>query len=362
MIIVLDTTELFADLRLAGPDFHLLAAYLEKHEARLIVPQIVAEETANHFKKALQDRLRSANDSIRSLSRLIHDLPKVNLTIEPDKEQERYTVFLKNRLNELRAEITAYSSVSLSAIVERALARKKPFDSDGKIGFRDAIIWETVLHVLAAGSENLILVTRNKKDFGEHGSLTSDLQNDLESRGIPVDRVTICEGLTRFSEEHIKPGLETLDQIRQQIQDGSYGEFDPEDFFADMDFFDDLRKFVRNMNLEAQTYGSHSHYRCQTLEKVGSSPNSIDVVDVWSINAEISVAIDYKVNGVIRCEREELIGPYGEPDYRDYLGDIEFTIKMSVILDKESGNDKSWEISEIEGKLFGEWTYPGYDE
>jgi hypothetical protein len=38
--------------------------------------------------------------------------------------------------------------VSHDAVVERALERRQPFDTAGHNGYRDALLWETVLELL----------------------------------------------------------------------------------------------------------------------------------------------------------------------------------------------------------------------
>jgi hypothetical protein len=68
-------------------------------------------------------------------------------------------------------ELLPYPDVSHRQVVARALARRRPFDEDGHDGYRDALIWETVLALARTLPHSRItLVSRNRKDFADdHG-------------------------------------------------------------------------------------------------------------------------------------------------------------------------------------------------
>src|SRR5205823_4585162 len=67
MIVVIDTTELFKDPYLTGPDWILLQEFLRDGLTTLVVPQIVVQETLNHFPEQLA---AAANEVRRGLGKL----------------------------------------------------------------------------------------------------------------------------------------------------------------------------------------------------------------------------------------------------------------------------------------------------
>lgn len=93
-------------------------------------------------------------------------------------------------------------------LVERDLARRRPFLEVGSepwsAGFRDAVIWETVLVVLSRlqANEKLILVTADKGFLSDGGSsLHQDLLDDLDARKIAHDRIINAQTTFRAQTE-----------------------------------------------------------------------------------------------------------------------------------------------------------------
>jgi len=77
--------------------------------------------------------------------------------------------------------ILPYPDVSHRDVTARALARRRPFDSLGHEGYRDALIWESVLaFARTLARERVVLVSRNSKDFADAaGDLHADLRRDV---------------------------------------------------------------------------------------------------------------------------------------------------------------------------------------
>jgi hypothetical protein len=203
VLIFLDTTELYKDYRLKKPDFTLLREFLNHSNAKLCIPSIVVEESANHLREAIAKDVNQLNSVGRSLQRLIPDYKPVKVDIDPTAEAQRYKKELTESLKYV-ATFIPYDDVKVRIVVERALARRKPFDGNGQKGFRDALLWESLLTVLAAEKQPVILITNNTDDFGEHGKLAADLQADVTTLGLegcpvsdrtdPVSRGVIIRG------------------------------------------------------------------------------------------------------------------------------------------------------------------------
>ena len=195
---------------------------------------------------------------------------------------------------------TSYADVALQPLVARALARRKPFDAEGRKGFRDAVLWETILAMLAKSSDEVILVTQNKNDFGDHGKLAGDLRNDLRDRGLPEDCVKVCEGLARFAEEYVKPTLEELDEVRRKIEEeGRFLAFDPRHWFTIWyeGIAAALDRRVRACEFNAEVGGGGVlTLRKPELGELSKQPEGVTVCDVRRLGQDNRIAawIDYR--------------------------------------------------------------------
>jgi hypothetical protein len=102
----------------------------------------------------------------------------------------------------LRCVRCAVTQVDLSRLVDRAIRRKRPFDDAGS-GFRDSLLWETVI---GAALENplseVLLISNDARAFkaSESSGLHADLLDDLSSRG-GVGKVKLFEHLAAYFDE-----------------------------------------------------------------------------------------------------------------------------------------------------------------
>lgn len=364
MMIVLDTTETFADLRMDGANYTFLRSFVSRNPVKLVVPQIVVEETVNHFRESLTAHLEEARNAIRSVTRLAPDAPvSISGDMSLEAECNKYREHLKNRL--LLADQASYKDVEVASLVQRALSRRRPFDSGGKVGFRDAVLWETVLQVAKSQPNEIVLVTQNKKDFGEHGRLHDHLRADLVAKGLSNVPVTVCEGLNRFINEHVKPNLEKLDGVQKQIDEGEFPAFDAATFFAEwrMAIVDELRGHVEKIDLDRLTHRSAYTFRHPHLEDTADTLDTFQVADVWRVTEDqLGIGIDYHLSGQIGCVRESSIGPYDEPYDEEFVDAVEFVLLMTVVIDETSGEVVSWELNDMETKPTGDWGFPDWDD
>lgn len=370
MIIVFDTTETHGDLRLDGSNFTLLHAYLSRTSSSLAVPKIVIEESVNHFREKLEKQLRLATDSIRELGKLTKREIKTDFfQINPEDELSKYEQHLVSKIKTMRGRVIDYDNVRIAALVKRALHRRKPFDADGHKGFRDAILWETVLsEVLATANDGqkIALITQNSTDFGK-GKLADALQCDCEEFGGARDSVQLYDGLQAFIDAEVKPHLEKLDAIREQIEEGAYKEFDPIDFFiADPECIRTaIRNHLRHTDFDRLTRWMMGSFRSPSLRSLKTSPESVEVVDAWSVESgQIAVGLVFTVNGEIECiQQHEVYYPDGDEVFSDwydeeFIGDALFTISFTVILNKQSGEVENSDTDEVRVELGKQWPWP----
>lgn len=368
MFVVFDTTETYDDLSLSGPKFSLLRSYVFRHPAKLVVSQLVVEETINHYRERLENKLREAHRSLSDLKYLVPYFPELpDFNVDVETAAADFRARLEAAIKGMDGKQVGFEKVKTSDLVERALRRRKPFDSDGKKGFRDAILWETVLHEIVeceGDGVQVALITKNSKDFCKEGILAETLGRECESVGASADCVQVYDGLQAFIDSVVKPSLDKLDQIQEQIQEGGYKSFDPSEFYHD--FYDliehEVRDHVRRWDFERVKRRVLGDYHSFDLHSLEDTVFEYKAVDVWNIDdKQMAAGIDFTINGEVKCmmERDEWHGSgdewFSEPYDEEVVGVASLKIAMTIILSKDDGDVDNWEVNDIEVDLGDAW-------
>jgi hypothetical protein len=103
-----------------------------------------------------------------------------------------------------------------STVLQRCIARRKPFDLEGR-GYGDALIWYTVVELCQAASEPIAFITNNAQDFLAKEQLHADLIADLDELGIPPTRIETFRDFYQFNKQKIAPTLATASDVEQAI-------------------------------------------------------------------------------------------------------------------------------------------------
>jgi hypothetical protein len=117
--------------------------------------------------------------AVEAARRLGVDLPDAGASLPSVSDLRRQArARLDDQLNAAGAKSAPLPAVTHDPVVMRALERRPPFDADGKDGYRDSLLWESVLE-LAAGDQ-VVLVSRDVRAFFE-GSKDGGLHRALEA-------------------------------------------------------------------------------------------------------------------------------------------------------------------------------------
>lgn len=215
MIIVLDTNILY-ESHFEDPSFVALFDLLSRSENdSLVIPQLVIDETLNLCREAIAKIQRTLNQQIQHYHRWLGENLLSPLT--DDKVQEAIATYQQNLVVALRrveAEIRPYPETSHEVLVAKSLARKKPFTEGGQRGYRDALIWASILDILVeTSSEEVTFITKNSKDFFEKDRdiLHPHLIADLHENNIDVERIKVVKDLHSFVDCYVKHTMKKLD-------------------------------------------------------------------------------------------------------------------------------------------------------
>jgi predicted nucleic acid-binding protein len=190
MQIVLESSAIVAgDWHLKGEASQELLAAATRGDIELLVPQVVFDEVVNLYKEKMA--------------------PEASWG---------YSSELRRTLLDAGARLLELPEVSHRRVVERALARRPPFDSKGRQGYRDVLIWHNVLEV-ATSDQMVILVT--KDGIFEHPDhpeqLNPDLADELMKLGLAPNRVRPVRTVKDAVYETIQPTQKVLADLRDRL-------------------------------------------------------------------------------------------------------------------------------------------------
>src|SRR5260370_1248834 len=230
MIIVLDTNIVYKS-RFKSPLFEALLDWLSRSEDdSLIIPQFVIDEAVNKCREAIVKIQLDLKRQLKELQEWTGE--GLSLSLTDDKIQSTLATYeqtLKDTIRRASATIQPYPAASHEQLVAKCLARKKPFSGDGQKGYRDALIWESVLEILV--EDEVTFITENSNDFFEKGKqvLHPHLLEDLLRNNIDANQITVFKDLHSFVDTYVKPAMEKLDleSVRSDLSFG-LGRYDKE--------------------------------------------------------------------------------------------------------------------------------------
>ncbi len=172
--------------QLTGRAWDKLRDLVDEGQISLFVPEVVVQEV-------VRGRKHDANDLVEKLHALnLHRVERLLSLSLPTKRDRllahvqslvvNYETELRNRLNELGAEVIPVPSVSHLQVLNRAMEGRQPFDAEGRNGYRDVLIWHSVLDVASLGCQAVVFVTNNSRDFciGKPPELAPALKREFE--------------------------------------------------------------------------------------------------------------------------------------------------------------------------------------
>ena len=122
------------------------------------------------------------------------------------KKLSRFVTGWISNLAKRHCTIVPYPRVSHSQLVQQAVTRRRPFNSQGS-GFRDALIWHTVLELVNKHNRKVVLLTDDKDFRDKKGRLHPDLRKDLTDLRKEEDQVILIPSLSSFLDKYVRPGL-----------------------------------------------------------------------------------------------------------------------------------------------------------
>ncbi|WIB12573.1 PIN domain-containing protein [Curtobacterium sp. MCPF17_052] len=205
LIVVLDTNAVHRDpwlTRDVAPKLIQLAA---SEVCEIVYPQVVIKELTRQRIESAREALDSAAAGVEQMgaaginvAETVTLLQNAHDRIESDIDNAFVEVLAKPGVRDVPVP-----EVKTTDLLGRDLGRRRPFleIEQGKtrksLGFRDVLIWESVLEVLqTSNSGDTVLFVTFDGGFiaDDKKSLHADLLEDLDGFGIPRERIRLARG------------------------------------------------------------------------------------------------------------------------------------------------------------------------
>ena len=206
LAVVLDANAVHSDPWLAGAPGRKLLELAARGSCVVIYPDVVVEELRRQRRDAAKRAYLVAAEAVRDMAKAGIDVAQTAADLEAsfdriDADLAAAFEAVLERDNVLSGPVP---DVTASKILKRDLSRRRPFievelkQRSVSVGFRDTLIWETILELLGSdrGVEKVLFVTADKGFLSDDStSLHQDLLDDLEERGIDLDRIASARNL-----------------------------------------------------------------------------------------------------------------------------------------------------------------------
>lgn len=203
MVRVLIDTNILGGKRgrpLGSNDMQQLLDETRRGNLVLVVPEIVLRESANLWSElviAKASAYKGARDTLVEAGLVeVEDVVRLKQAKVRGGEEAR----LRRLLAGAGARVAPLPTLEQEQVVERALRREQPFDKKGRDGYRDVVLWETLLE-LAKEDDPIVFVSNDKLAFFEGGDasrgLSGKLAAEFDSAAVPKATIEIHEELGR---------------------------------------------------------------------------------------------------------------------------------------------------------------------
>ncbi|MEN6372888.1 MAG: PIN domain-containing protein [Armatimonadota bacterium] len=230
---VLDSNVLISDFRLQGRSINDLWDASQTLGYTVYIPQVVIDEVVGKYEEFLQENVAQLRKSLAAIRRLtgndLLDAPSIAQVLPSPSE---YRHWLLDEIHSRLWKVVPYPNVSHEELVSRIINKRKPFYR-GERGYRDALVWATVVELAQQSKSTILLVTANVSDFGESSSngettLHNQLCEDLAMLGIEASQVKLFTGLGVLVEACVTPELSQLEAVQTKLSSGEYPDLDLE--------------------------------------------------------------------------------------------------------------------------------------
>lgn len=226
--ILVDTNIIVPEYRLEGARTRVLLRAIPSTSHTLYVPRVVIDEVASTMQRKIT-KLRDgfaeriehpSNSAIRRNVRSLFQIPSDGAIL---REVDNYREWLIEKLVGSGARIVDYPKVDHADVVGRQTRGRRPFQPNrDDEGYRDTLVWESVIDIAHTVQGNVVFVSEDKGAFADGERLHPHLVSDLRFHGIDPARIRYCSQFVEFAKEYLSV-FEVVETVRAKLSSAIYG-------------------------------------------------------------------------------------------------------------------------------------------
>jgi len=195
VIVVFDTNAVMQDPMCGGAVWQVLAHAPQSWSLQLMTSEVAVAEAVAGYSRAVAEAVAAFDKVARSWGRIGAQVQADSARDELQKKVHVYRDHLTESLREVGVAVLPPPDVSHMEVVARSVSRTRPCDDIGN-GYRDTLIWLTVLQIASERSDEPVIFVTNDSDFmnSDRSGFHEDLVADLSSIGAE-DRVGLRQAL-----------------------------------------------------------------------------------------------------------------------------------------------------------------------
>jgi hypothetical protein len=330
--IVPDANVLFAD-----PFFQSVAAKTIVSATQFMeIVLVIGEVTLDEVRNIVNEQLRTI---VSDLGKVANKAKTLNLETGIDQYGLGYNLKQASQAWEKRWEVLKKESVSMPypsidprEIALRSITEHRPFLRGDK-GFRDYLLWISILAALPADDYNYILVSNDNGFYAENSAqLHSDLEKELASLSLS-GRVLARKSLLDVIDEFIKPRLKPDQIVEVAIKSGKISDFTDADDKVDIL----INEYLMTIDIPEEWITKYDYYA--TSFDVAEDVAMTDLVSTLELDDKVLATSEWEASVVIE------VSAYG---YQDESETVFVSFKVESILDPRTLEVESHEVTGYE--------------
>jgi hypothetical protein len=181
VIVFIDANSLMQDPMCGGAVWQVMAHAPASWELELVTSEVAVAEAVAGYQRAIAEAVTALGKAARSWGRLGAQGHADAARVALEQKAGEYHGHLMDSLSAVGVNVLAAPDVPHMELVARSVARTPPCDDQGN-GYRDTLIWMTLLRLAADRTDAHITLVTNDADFmdSERTGLHPDLCEDLD--------------------------------------------------------------------------------------------------------------------------------------------------------------------------------------
>lgn len=212
--------------RLGSQACRILLDSKDRLGIEIVVPELVIMECVQKYKEELTESKRGFENWAKNHQRIIGAKPEIPPELHDiDLTVDGYEHELRSLLDERGVAIAPIPEIAHHTLAARAVCKERPFSRE-KEGYRDALIWQSVVEQAEETDSDVIFLTSNVTDFADKRDDQFVIHPDLQKYIKNGKQVELVRSVTKLNQDYVIPTLEDLSSIAKRLRQGELEELD----------------------------------------------------------------------------------------------------------------------------------------